>query len=115
MAGTVLVGSSTRSKPLSQNPHGVSPRGKFVVFQVRAEEQTTQGGLELPGGSGQRYRTPLADVIAVGPDVTGVKAGDVVMCADEIRLAPVFIGPDELFCVPEDRVIAVIANPPART
>ena len=57
----------------------ITPTGDNVLIERDREDEVTKGGIVLPESS-RKTDMPTAKVVAVGPKVTLVKAGDKIMC-----------------------------------
>ncbi len=85
-----------------------TPIGERVVLQVIEIPETTQGGLILPEQSRETWTTPIAQVIAVGPNVKQLKEGDKVLVYAETIARKVRYDNDSLLVVFEGDVVGVI-------
>lgn len=83
------------------------PIGKCVALHVfRVEE--TEGGLVLPDGAGESYRTPVAQVVAIGPEVSQVKEGDKVLVHGSLPTARVCHKGWEYCIVEEKHILGIL-------
>jgi hypothetical protein len=62
----------------SERVVGWKPLGKYVLVELHRQPSA----LDLSVSRGVRYKT-TADVLAVGPDIAGLEAGDVVLLNGE--------------------------------
>lgn len=105
--------TARENKPLPEKK--LSPMGRLVLYAKREPNNMTQGKIILPQGHEGTYHTTLGDVLAVGPKVEVVKAGDVIMTLGlEGRAYPAFYDGDELWAVAEENILCVVDNPPPR-
>ncbi len=61
------------------NASEVHPLQDRVLVRILTEEAVTTGGIIIPDNA--KERPTFADVVSIGPDVTGVKVGERVVFA----------------------------------
>jgi chaperonin GroES len=83
----------------------LSPLGDYVVAQAEAAETKTASGLYLPENAQEKPKT--AKVVAVGPNVKQVKAGDRIVYKS-YSTTEVKVGKDEYILVKEEDVLATV-------
>lgn len=84
----------------------VKPMNKFILVAENRKENKTESGILLEGSRGLGD-TAQATVLEVGPEVTDVKVGDVVLL-DWAKASPVKIGDVQRAMIKEEFVIAVV-------
>jgi co-chaperonin GroES (HSP10) len=84
----------------------VTPLKKKVLVAENKAEQTTESGIILDGTTSNRD-SKKGTVLAVGPDVTMVKVGDVIML-EWNKAKVVKIGDAQRVIVDEDNIVAVV-------
>lgn len=87
------------------------PLGKDVLFRLVPKDAETESGLFIPGKHFDNEVQFGAKVVAVGPRVAGLKAGERVVVKHDVmsRSMVKFQGDDNLYeLVPEDMVLAVV-------
>ena len=84
----------------------VKPMNKFVLVAENKKENKTDSGIILEGARGLGD-TAKATVLEVGPDVTDVKVGDVILL-DWAKASPVKIGDIQRAMIKEEFIIAVV-------
>ena len=84
----------------------VTPLKKKVLVAENKAEQTTDSGIILDGTTSNR-NSKQGTVLAVGPDVTMVKVGDVIML-EWNKAQVVKIGDAQRVIVDEDNIVAVV-------
>lgn len=84
----------------------IVPMNDRVLVAENKKENTTQSGIILEGARGVGD-TAQATVLAVGPKVTEVKVGDVVLL-DWSKASPVKVGDAQRAMVKEEFIIGVI-------
>ena len=84
----------------------VTPLKKKVLVAENKAEQTTESGIILDGTTSNRD-SKQGTVLAVGPDVTMVKVGDVIML-EWNKAKVVKIGDAQRVIVDEDNIVAVV-------
>ncbi|HEY7659261.1 MAG TPA: co-chaperone GroES [Actinomycetota bacterium] len=112
MPKTPATGSKPRRK--RSHPAGLDVRltgDRIVVEHPDGGERTTRAGLLIPATATQApKRCVWGDVILVGPDVRGVKAGDRVLYLPQAGLE-VELGERECLLLRERDVQAVSSSP----
>jgi len=86
----------------------VTPLKKKVLVAENKAEQTTESGIILDGTTSNRD-SKQGTVLAVGPDVTMVKVGDVIML-EWNKAQVVKIGDAQRVIVDEDNIVAVVED-----
>jgi len=86
----------------------VTPLKKKVLVAENKAEQTTESGIILDGTKSNRD-SKQGTVLAVGPDVTMVKVGDVIML-EWSKAQVVKIGDAQRVIVDEDNIVAVVED-----
>jgi len=84
----------------------VIPLKKKVLVAENKAEQTTESGIILDGTTSNRD-SKQGTVLAVGPQVTLVKVGDVIML-EWNKAQVVKIGDAQRVIVDEDNIVAVV-------
>lgn len=84
----------------------VTPLKKKVLVAENKAEQTTESGIILDGTTSNRD-SKQGTVLAVGPQVTLVKVGDVIML-EWNKAQVVKIGDAQRVIVDEDNIVAVV-------
>jgi co-chaperonin GroES (HSP10) len=84
----------------------VTPLKKKVLVAENKAEQTTESGIILDGTTSNRD-SKQGTVLAVGPQVTLVKVGDVIML-EWNKAQVVKIGDAQRVIVDEDNIVAVL-------
>jgi chaperonin GroES len=86
----------------------ILPLKTQVLVAENKKDETTASGIIIEG-----LRSPLntakATVLAVGPDATDVKVGDVVLL-DWAKASPVKVGDVQRAMIKEEFIIAVFEN-----
>ena len=77
---------------------------KFVLIAENKRENTTQSGIILEGAGFDQSKT--GTVLAIGPDVTDVKVGDVIYL-EWNKGAIVKIGDAQRIMIKEEFIVAV--------
>jgi len=83
----------------------LQPLADYVVAQAEEAESKTASGLYLPGTTQEKPK--IAKVIAIGPAVREVKAGDRII-HKSFSSTEVKVGRDEYIIVREEDVIATV-------
>lgn len=83
----------------------VVPLKSNVLVAENKKEATTESGIIVEGARGLA-ETSKATVLAVGPDVTDVKVGDVILL-DWSKASPVKVGDVQRAMIKEEFIIAV--------
>jgi co-chaperonin GroES (HSP10) len=83
----------------------IRPMSDRVLIAQNAKQETTESGIILEGTRGTGEITK-ATVLAIGPDVTEVKVGDVVL-PEWAKASPVKIDGKERAMIKEEFIIAV--------
>lgn len=86
----------------------IRPMNDRVLVAENKKENTSASGIILEGARGVGD-TAKATVLAIGPDVTEVKVGDVVLL-DWAKASPVKVGEAQRAMVKEEFIIAVVEN-----
>jgi co-chaperonin GroES (HSP10) len=86
----------------------VTPLKKKVLVAENKVEQTTDSGIILDGTTSNRD-SKQGTVLAIGPDVTLVAVGDVIML-EWNKAQVVKIGDAQRVIVDEDNIVAVMEN-----
>ena len=93
------------------------PLGDRVLVRRTDEEQTTEGGIELPGSAAEK--PSQGEIVAVGPGKTldngevqtlSVKEGDLVVFGQYAGSNTVKIDGDELVILNEQDILGVLEN-----
>ena len=84
----------------------VTPLKKKVLVAENKAEQTTESGIILDGTTSNRD-SKQGTVLAIGPQVTLVKVGDVIML-EWNKAQGVKIGDAQRVIVDEDNIVAVV-------
>lgn len=94
-------------------PKTMTPVGSGVLIQrVDFEEKAmTDGGLHVPEGTEDSWRTPVGLVVAVGPDVTQIKRGDYVLIAGSTQALRVKHAGIEYRLLSHGNILAVLDEP----
>jgi co-chaperonin GroES (HSP10) len=86
----------------------VTPLKKKVLVAENKAEQTTESGIILDGTTSNRD-SKQGTVLAIGPQVTLVKVGDVIML-EWNKAQVVKIGDAQRVIVDEDNIVAVLED-----
>ena len=86
----------------------VTPLKKKVLVAENKAEQTTESGIILDGTTSNRD-SKQGTVLAVGPQVTLVKVGDVILL-EWNKAQVVKIGDAQRVIVDEDNIVAVLED-----
>lgn len=83
----------------------IRPLSDKVLVAENKKENTTESGIILEGtrGTGEATR---ATVLAIGPDVTEVKVGDVILI-EWSKASPVKVGDVQRAIIKEENIIAI--------
>jgi co-chaperonin GroES (HSP10) len=83
----------------------IRPLSDKVLVAENKKENTTESGIILEGtrGTGEATR---ATVLAIGPDVTEVKVGDVILI-EWSKASPVKVGDLQRAIIKEENIIAI--------
>lgn len=84
----------------------LKPLGKRVVLSPTQIEETTKGGIILPGASSKK-ESNIAEVIALGDDVTTLKSGDRVVF-DKYKTTIIKEDDKEYFIIDLEDVLAIV-------
>ena len=87
---------------------GILPLKTQVLVAENKKEDTTESGIIIEGTRGIG-NTAKATVLAVGPDVTDVKVGDVILL-DWTKASPVKVGDVQRAMIKEEFIIGVFDN-----
>ena len=82
----------------------IKPMKKFVLVAENKRENTTQSGIILEGAGFDQSKT--GTVLAIGPDVTDVKVGDVIYL-EWNKGAVVKIGDAQRIMIKEEFIVAI--------
>jgi co-chaperonin GroES (HSP10) len=85
-----------------------TPVGDRVAVQVVQTQETTLGGVVLPEASQGEWFTPVALVIACGPDCKQIKEGDLVLLRLEQQMVKIRRGKDEVLMCREFDYLGVV-------
>ena len=83
----------------------IQPLADYVVAQPEEAESKTAGGLYLPENAKEKPKT--SKVVAVGPDVKGVKVGDRIIYKS-YSSTDVKVGADEYMLVKEEDILETV-------
>lgn len=83
----------------------IQPLADYVVAQAEEAESKTASGLYLPDTAKEKPKT--AKVVAVGPEVKGVKVNDRIIYKS-YSTTDVKVGKDEYMLVKEEDVLATV-------
>ena len=83
----------------------IQPLADYVVAQPEEAETKTASGLYLPENAKEKPKT--SKVVAVGPDVKGVKVGDRIIYKS-YSSTDVKVGSDEYMLIKEEDVLATV-------
>lgn len=83
----------------------IQPLADYVVAQAEEAESKTASGLYLPDNAKEKPKT--AKVVAVGPDVKGVKVDDRIIYKS-YSTTDVKVGRDEYMLVKEEDILAKV-------
>ena len=83
----------------------IKPMKKFVLVAENARKNTTDSGIILEGAGFDQSKT--GTVLAIGPDVTDVKVGDVIYL-EWNKGAVVKIGDAQRIMIKEEFIVAVV-------
>ena len=86
----------------------VTPLKKKVLVAENKAEQTTESGIILDGTTSNRD-SKQGTVLAIGPQVTLVKVGDVIML-EWNKAQVVKIGEAQRVIIDEDNIVAVVES-----
>jgi chaperonin GroES len=84
----------------------VQPLAEYVVVQAEEAQTKTASGLFLPSAAAEKPK--VAKVVAVGPEVKAVKAGDRVLYKNEYESTTVKVDGEEFTVVFHKNIIATI-------
>lgn len=84
----------------------IKPLKKKVLIAENNTERKTESGIVLEGVKSMK-ETPIATVLAVGPDVTLVKVGDVIL-PDWSKASVVKVNNSQRAMIDEENIIAVV-------
>lgn len=84
----------------------VQPLSGYVVVQAEEAPAKTASGLFLPNGTAEKPK--VAKVVAVGPDIQYLKAGDRVIYKNEYESTTVKIDGQDYVIVFHQNVVAVV-------
>lgn len=85
----------------------LKPLGDYVVAQAEEAESKTASGLYLPEAAKEKPKTSV--VVAVGPDVKGVKVGDRIVYKSYSQ-TEVKVGRDDYILVQEADILATVSK-----
>jgi chaperonin GroES len=84
----------------------IRPINDRILVAENKKENTTASGIVIEGARGVGD-TAQGTVLAIGPDVTEVKVGDVVLL-DWAKASPVKVGDAQRAMIKEEFVIAIV-------
>ena len=84
----------------------ITPLADYLVVKAKEKVTKTAGGLYLPDNAAEKSSSVV--VVAVGPDVKSVKAGDRVICKNDYDAVNVKAAGEELSLVKLENVIAKV-------
>jgi chaperonin GroES len=84
----------------------IKPLADRVVAEPQEAEAKTASGLYLPGGAQEKPK--VAKVVAVGPDVKGIKVGDSILYEDYSN-TDVKVDGKNYIIVKEEKVLATVS------
>ncbi len=84
----------------------IQPMAEYVVVQAEQASNKTASGLYLPDSATEKPK--VAKVVAVGPEVDGVKVGDKVIYKNEYEATTVKIASEEFTLVYKKNIIATV-------
>lgn len=84
----------------------IKPLKKKVLIAENNTERKTESGIVLEGVKSMK-ETPIATVLAIGPDVTLVKVGDVIL-PDWSKASVVKVNNSQRAMIDEENIIAVV-------
>jgi co-chaperonin GroES (HSP10) len=94
--------------------YGKGDRGKINFLPMMAcvalrviKVNTTVGGLAIPENSQEPYQTPLAEVLAVGPQVMFTRVGDMVRLSAGTLASKLFVKDMDFVVVREDQIFGI--------
>lgn len=91
------------------------PFGDLIAVKVYQDSETG-GGLALPFGSPDPFKTVTAVVVAAGPLCKQVKEGDVILVNAQVAACKVYHGGSgEVVVLPEKNIFGVALPDPAPT
>jgi len=82
------------------------PLGSRLIFKEREKKKESTGGILLQNGTGE---TTTGVVVAVGPNVTAVKEGDVIYL-NWVKAIKVKLDGEEHYILEEDELVAVLED-----
>ena len=86
----------------------IRPMNDRVLVAENKTETVSESGIILEGANSVR-ESKRATVLAIGPEVTAVKVGDVVLL-DWAKASPVKVGDAQRAMIKEEFVIAIVEN-----
>lgn len=84
----------------------IKPLKKKVLVAENNTERKTESGIVLDGIRSMK-ETPIATVLAIGPDVTLVKVGDVIL-PDWSKASVVKVSNAQRAMIDEENIIAIV-------
>ena len=84
----------------------ITPLAGYVVAVAEAAATKTASGLYLPEAAKEKPKT--VKVVAVGPKVEGVKAGDRIIYKNSYEATDVKVGKDDYVIIFWENIIAVV-------
>lgn len=84
----------------------INPMPDYIVVQAEKAASKTKSGLYIPESAQEKPKT--AKVIAVGSNVTSIKAGDLVIYRNEYETTTVKVGNEDFVVVSQNNIIATV-------
>lgn len=84
----------------------ITPMQGYVVAVAEEAAHKTASGLYLPEAAKEKPKT--VKVVAVGPDVAGIKVGDRIIYKNSYEATDVKVGADEYTIIFWQNIIAVV-------
>ncbi|MGL6095372.1 MAG: co-chaperone GroES family protein [Fimbriiglobus sp.] len=89
-----------------------APIGDYLAVTVFVAPTVSDGGVMIPEQSQADWESPKARVVAVGPKVEQVKAGDLIICHPSTQGQNVRLDGVKLMMVRESQVAGVLDPAP---
>jgi co-chaperonin GroES (HSP10) len=105
LQGTVGGSIPPRSTKFMKENMIVKPLHKKVLVAENKSEVTSESGIILDGANSVR-ESKKATVLAIGPNVTDVKVGDVVLI-EWAKATPVKVGDAQRAMIDQEHIVAV--------
>ncbi len=83
-----------------------TPCGHLIALHTYQQDRT-KGGLALPEGVKDPFVTVRAEVIAIGPEVTKQKVGDIVLVHIEQRSTAIYHRGYMVYLMHEDHILGI--------